>query len=74
MELSHIGCGRGWWSLYKCERKPYLLSWFLRLKGAQDHPTLIGNDVAYDPHGKDSVSQFDSVEDYNGRIKLNKPS
>jgi MATE family multidrug resistance protein len=24
--LSHIGCGRGWWSVYKCEGKPHLLS------------------------------------------------
>jgi hypothetical protein len=25
-EFSHIGCGRGWWSVYKCERKPHLMS------------------------------------------------
>jgi hypothetical protein len=23
---THIGCGRGWWSVYKCEGKPHLLS------------------------------------------------
>ena len=26
VELSHIGSGRGWWSIYKCEGKPQPLS------------------------------------------------
>jgi hypothetical protein len=39
--LSHIDCGRGWWSDYKCEGKPHLMSKLLGLREVQDHLTLV---------------------------------